>query len=273
MKHFKTSLLCSAALLGLTLGTSNIAHAQRVRTDENRQQQREERRQRFETMTPEQRQQARQQRMQNMTPEQRARMQQRMQEREQNGNAGGGNAGGGNAGGGGRGGQNAELRWEWIRQTLVASSYTDATMQNSIIEFMKAQETARQPLREQAQALTVLLVNPETQDADLQTGLATFRTAVAADQARYTTELTALDTSVKYSTQPRLETLLTVLGIVGQEAPTLGGVGVLFPESPMGTGGGRGNRGNRGNRGGQGGGGQQGGPEAPAAPAQEAPQQ
>lgn len=269
----KKQVLLSLATLTLLSGFQ-LAHAQREAPD--RAAGRDERRQQMQNMTPEQRQQFRQNRMQermkSMTPEQRARMQQRMQEREQNGGGAGGNAGG-NAGGGGRGGQNAELRWEWIRQTLVASGYTDAAMQNSIIEFMKAQETARQPLREQAQALTVLLVNPKTQDADLQSGLATFRTAVAADQARYTTELTALDTSVKYSTQPRLETLLTVLGIVGQEAPTLGGVGVLFPESPMGTGGGRGNRGNRGNRGGQGGGGQQGGPEAPAAPAPEAPPQ
>jgi hypothetical protein len=268
----KKTFLLTLSGLALLSGFNSV-QAQRERAP--REERRETFRQQMENMTPEQRQQFRQQRMQermrNMTPEQRAQFQARMQEWQQNGGEAGGQ-------GGGRGERNAELRWDWIRQTLVASGYTDATMQNSVIDFMKAQETARQPLREQAQALTVLLVNPATPDADLQTGLAAFRTAVAADQARYTTELAALDTSVKYSTQPRLETLLTVLGVVGQEAPTLGGVGALFPESPMGTGGGRGNRG-RGNRGGgQGGGnrggGAQGGPEAPVeAPAPQPAQQ
>lgn len=253
--------ILSIATLAL-LGGFQLAHAQRAAPD--RAAGRDERRQQTQNMTPEQRQQFRQNRMQermkNMTPEQRAQFQQRMQERQQNGGAGG-------DAGGGRGAQNAELRMDWVRQTLTASGYTDAQMQNSIVEFMQAQEKARQPLREQAVALTVLLVNPETKDADLQSGLAAFRTNVAADQTRYTTELSALDGTVKYSTSPRLETLLTVLGVVGQEAPTLGGVGVLFPESPMGNGG----RGGRGGRGGQGGGrgGQGGDAQAPApAPAQ-----
>lgn len=199
----------------------------------DRGQQRAERRERMENATPEQRaqmrqqwQQRRQQREQNMTPQQRAQRQQRQQQREV---------------------QRQASEWDWVRQTLAASGYKDAPMQNAVIAFMQAQERAREPLREQARTLAESLVNPAVPDAQLSTNLAAFRTAMATDATRHDSELAALDQAVKYSTQPRLEMLMTVLGVVGPETPTLGGVGALFPESPMaGGGGGRGRGGMRG---------------------------
>lgn len=234
-------VLAAAALIS---AASRPALAQRDPAD--RDAQRAERRQRIQNMTPEQRQQFFQQRqgargqrgqgqapglgqgqnqqqmMQNMTPEQLAQWQQRQAERTA---------------------QRETAKWNWVRQTLIASGYTEAATQDAVIAFMQAQEKAREPLRQQARALAETLVNGTVTDEKRVADLAAFRSAVEADKARYTSELAALDAAVKFSTQPRLETLLTLLGVVGAEAPTLGGVGAIFPQSPMAGGGGRGGRG------------------------------
>ena len=127
-----------------------------------------------------------------------------------------------------------------MRSTLVASGYSDATLQNAIIAFMQAQEKARQPLLDQARNLTVNLIKPETANDVFTAEVAASREAVAKDKARYEAELAELDKKINFSTQPRLETLLTVLGVVGSEVPAIGGLGTVFPDS---TGGNRGGMG------------------------------
>lgn len=233
---FKTSTLTWAigAALIATPALTTTAHAQRDRED--RQEQRGERRERIQNMTPAQRQQwlqqrqaQRAQRRQNMTPAQRQEAEQQQQERQV---------------------QREQAKWVWVRQTLTAAGYTDAEVQSAVVSFMQAQEKARQPLQQQARALATGLIDLTTPNEKLTADLTKFREAASADQKRYQTELAELDTKVKFSTQPRLETLLTILGVIGQETPTLGGVGAIFPTSPMGSGGMRGG-GGRGGAGGQ----------------------
>lgn len=176
---------------------------------------------------------------QNMTPEQRQQMQAQMEER-----------------------RNTQ-RQEWLRQAMTASGLTDAVMQNAVINHMTAQEKTRVSLQEQARALSAMITNADTLDEKvLQTQLVAYRAAVAAANAKSTTDLAALDAQVKYSTNVRMETLLTLLGVIGNETTQLGGIGAIFPDSPysnQGGGRGRGGRGQGGRRGGQGGGGQGGG--------------
>ena len=161
--------------------------------------------------------------------------------------------------------QQQQRRADWIRQVMTASGFADTTVQDAVIAFMAAQDK-RGPLQEQAHDLSALLIDPNSTNDQLKTSLADFRQAVATDKARHDAELAALDTQIKYSTQPRLETLLVLLGAVGYEIPQIGGVGAVFPDSPYGNRGGRGGQGGGpGGRGGQGGGpggqgGQGGGP-------------
>ena len=156
-------------------------------------------------------------------------------------------------------------RQEWLRQAMTASGVTDTVMQNSVINYMTAQEKTRVALQEQARTLSAALIKPETEDATLKADLLTYRAAVAAADKQSVTDLAALDAQLKYSTNPRIETLLTLLGVLGNETTQLGGIGAIFPDSPYGNRGGRGQggrgqggRGNRGQGGGQMGG--QGGP-------------
>lgn len=176
----------------------------------------------------------------NMTPEQRQQMQAQMEAR-----------------------RNTQ-RQEWLRQAMTASGVTEVVMQNSVINTMMAQEKTRVALQEQARTLSNALIKPETENETLKADLATYRAAVAAADKQRVTDLAALDAQVKYSTNPRIETLLTLLGVLGNETTQLGGIGAIFPDSPYGNrGGGRG-QGGRGGRGQGGqGGGQMGGQDGP----------
>ncbi|HEX8552115.1 MAG TPA: hypothetical protein VF681_11250 [Abditibacteriaceae bacterium] len=152
-----------------------------------------------------------------------------------------------------------EQRNLWLRQAMTGSGVTDAAAQTAIIDYMTEQEKTRVSLQEQARALSAVLVKPETPDAELKTKLEAYRAAVAAADAQRTADLSVLDEQVKYSTSPRVETLLSLLGVLGNETAQLGGIGALFPESPYSAQGGRGGRGGQGGQGGRGGRGGQGG--------------
>ncbi len=171
-------------------------------------QQRQQLQQFLQNLPPEQREQL-QQFMENLPPEEKQQLQQLMQAPE-------------------------DKREAWVRQVLVASGFTDAEVQTSIIDFIRAQEQARAPLRIAAFALSKSLVNPALTDEQLKATLAAYRDAVARDQERYDQQLAALDEKINYSTQPRLELLLSALGVLGQETATLGGIGAIFPDSGFG---------------------------------------
>jgi hypothetical protein len=281
MKISYTKCLVAPVMLSALASTVLPAHAQRERPSrEERRGQRQERRQQ---MTPEQRQQAIQQRLQNMTPEQRQRMQQRFQERMQqmtpeqrqqaqqalqNGDFAalqgmmGGR--GGQGGRGGFGGGNAAAREERQRQLMVQSGITDKTVQDTIIEFVRTQEQARRPLLQMARDLSQNLATRPNEE--ITTVLAAFRKAAADDQTRYEAALKELDQKIQYSANPKIETFLTLIGVIGNEVLPIGGPAAVFPP-PAGGQGGRGGRGGRGGQGGRGGrGGANGAPAAaPAA--------
>jgi hypothetical protein len=146
-------------------------------------------------------------------------------------------------------------RDDWQRQAMTAAGLTDPAVQTSVLEYGKKQNAAKAALLEKARALSTLIATPTTPEATLKTELAAFREAVAAYEAQRATDLAALDAQVKYTTSPRVEGLLTLLGLLGDETNVLGGVGVIFPDSPYGNARG-GMRGGQGQGRGQGAGGQ-----------------
>lgn len=155
-----------------------------------------------------------------------------------------------------------EQRESWLRQAMAGSGVADATVQTAVIDFLTEQQKSNATLQQQARALSQLLIKPESTDEQLKTALASYREAVAAANTKGVADLAALDAQVKYSTSPRMETLLTLVGVLGTETTQVGGIGAIFPESPYGNQRGRGGQGGRGgNRGGQNGG-EQNGPQA-----------
>lgn len=159
----------------------------------------------------------------------------------------GGNQQGGNQQGGNQ--QNrAQMREQQLRQMLTAAGYSDKTLQDAVIAFSNAQDKAKQPLRQSLQELTQAAGSATATDEEVATILNEFRTSVEAAQVQWNKDVKTLDAAVGFSKKPRLEALLTSLGLIGDEAAFVGGGGA----------GGRGGMG-MGGRGGMGGGGMGGG--------------
>jgi len=212
------------AALALTGVLATTSFAQRARpTPDDRQQQREEQRERIQNMSPEDRakyfQERIQERMKNMTPEQRQQMQERMQQFQQ--------MMGGAADGAARAPQ---MSTEDARRALLNSALiTDRATQDAIIAFVDAQDKRRAALTTKALALNGALADESVRPSHLSALLDDLRQATKDAQAQNKNALAELDTKIQYSTTPRLEAFLTLIGVLGDDANLAGGFGAIFP--------------------------------------------
>ena len=176
---------------------------------------------------------------------------------------GGGNNGGGNGGGGNRPNFRnmtpaqreafrAQMRENQIRQALTGAGYDDAATQDPIVKFAQDENTVATGLIPKIQAIrTAFTANAD--DKTLSAALADYRAAVVDAKATRVTAIADLDKSVSFSTKPKLEALLVMLGLIGDEN---GFVSNLAGQAQLpGAGGGRGGGGFGGGGGGFGGGG------------------
>lgn len=179
--------------------------------------------------------------------------------------------GGGRGGnfGGGRGGfqmtpeqrqrmetEQAERREQMIRALLNRAGYTDAATVDPILAFVKEQDKAAAGIREQTNKLQQALRNEVTTEAQTATLLNDLHAAADTEKERRVTATKALDGKISFTKKPKLEAILTVLGIIGDEA-SLASTGTVLGGG-MGGFGGRG--GGMGGFGGGGFGGGMGGP-------------
>ncbi|HEX8235759.1 MAG TPA: hypothetical protein VF600_07360 [Abditibacteriaceae bacterium] len=134
--------------------------------------------------------------------------------------------------------QMQQARAEGIRRMLTDAGFTQTGLQDAVVDFARVQEEATQPLREQAQRVQQALRNGGMTDAQLATLLSDFRAEVAQERTRRAAALKALDQEIGYSKQPRLDALLTMGGLIGDEASIAGVMGGRG--GPGGPGGGRG---------------------------------
>jgi hypothetical protein len=150
----------------------------------------------------EERREQRRQELQNMTPEQR---QQLMR-------------------------QNRETS---MRRLLERAGVTDVTTQNTIVTYatneQEARDRARQTLRASNQKLAQAVRTGAVTESQLGTLLDEFQNAAADEKDRRAKSAADLDRKVGYTKNPRLEAVLTTLGIVGDESLYMtGGVGAGF---------------------------------------------
>jgi uncharacterized membrane protein YgcG len=151
--------------------------------------------------------------------------------------------------------QRREMRTEQIRTMLTNAGFNDTTLQNDVVAFATEQDTARQSLQQHFRRINQALRSNAVTDAQLTTILAEFRAAAEAEKTRRASAVKALDAKIEFSKKPRLDAMLMMMGLTGDEVSLLGNGGM------GGRGGGRGGQGGFGGGfgGGQGGGGRQGG--------------
>ncbi len=202
-------------LLLLIIATSisvPAAFAQREAPD--RQENREERRRRMQDLTPEQRQQRMQERLNTMTPEQRQRFEERRNQMQQMQ----------------RQEQLASVSGEDRQKYLMSSAgVEDPPQQNTIIAFVMEQAARRQTVTEAATQLSAVLADKAASPEAVSAALARLSTASKEFRTWKEGALKTLDAKVDYSNDPRLKSLLVLVGIVGDEAADAGGFNAIFP--------------------------------------------
>lgn len=147
-----------------------------------------------------------------------------------------------------------EQRQQWMRRmqeqrirgALTPAGFTDAALQDAVIAFVNEQETATQELQRKERELGRVAREGGMADAQLATLLAEFRTAVAAEKTRREAATKALDAKIEFSKKPRLDALLTTMGVIGDESSIAGGMGAGRGMGGPGIGGRGGGRGGRG---------------------------
>lgn len=150
-------------------------------------------------------------------------------------------------------------RTQMLKRMLEGAGITDPKTQDPVVAFAGEREAAGRDLQEKMRAVNAALRNGAATDKEIAATLDNLRSAVAAEKTRRAVAEKALDADIGFSKNPRLDAILTTMGLIGDEAAIAGG-------GPGGMRGG-GMRGERGAGGGQRGG-QNGGPP-PGAPGDE----
>jgi len=138
-----------------------------------------------------------------------------------------------------------QQREQGVKMMLQRGNVDDVVAQGAIIAFINAQDAATQTLQDAARKVNQAVRNPDSTDDQIATALADLRKLAAAEKLRRATALTQMDAAINYTKNPRLDAILTLGGVIGDEAALLGAGG---------GGGGGGGRGGRGGMGGPGGG-------------------
>jgi protocatechuate 3,4-dioxygenase beta subunit len=147
-----------------------------------------------------------------------------------------------------------------LRSTLQLAGFTDSKVQDAVAAFATAQNVARQAVRDNLREVTQQTLTSQVTDAQAREMLAKLRKAVSTEKTRTQTATKQLDAQVHYTKNPRLELLLTTLGLIGESSYLGSNPGMM---------GGRGGRGGPGGppmMGGPGGMGWPGGPGGPGGP-------
>jgi hypothetical protein len=118
-----------------------------------------------------------------------------------------------------------------LRRMMASFGVTELDIQNAIIVYVQDEVQRRQPLREQGRRLYKALKDETISTAEMTGLLTDFRAVVEADKARRTAAEAALNTQTGYTTNPRLEAMLLLFGVIG-DAPTVMTVPVPYNSSP-----------------------------------------
>jgi hypothetical protein len=111
-----------------------------------------------------------------------------------------------------------------LRSSLEQQGINDGETQNLIINAMREQDTIYEPVRAQHLKIAQALMNKDTTDEQMATLMQGLRDASQKARVAREASLKTLDDRVAFSQQPRLEALLTMLGLAGDEIEHVGGV-------------------------------------------------
>lgn len=109
----------------------------------------------------------------------------------------------------------------YLRPQLLAANVTDQKQQDAVLAFVLDEFEARQKLGESARTLAVGTRNPAMTDAQVAGLLNEYVAAIQDDKTRHQKALNTLKTAINVSQFPRLEAMLTLVGL-WNDAPSIG---------------------------------------------------
>ena len=127
-----------------------------------------------------------------------------------------------------------------LRETLTAAGFPDKILQDAVIAFSDAQNKERGDNHDKIRQLNQAVRNNAT-DAEIAVILKAISDQAQADKDQRTKALKELDAKIGYTTKPRLEAVLTIAGIIGENGGNNGG---RWQNKGGGNGFGRGGQGN-----------------------------
>ena len=113
-------------------------------------------------------------------------------------------------------------REQTIRLMMSNAGFTEKAVQDEVIAFAKVQNNATEKLSEQNRKMFDGLREQNAPAAQLSALMNDYRAAQEDENARRKTSLDALDAKLNYRKQPRLEAVLTTLGLIGDEMAVAG---------------------------------------------------
>jgi len=116
----------------------------------------------------------------------------------------------------------AQVREQTVRRLLERSGFAEKALQDDVIAFIKEEDKLRLPLREENRKVAEALRNQGGTEDEIRTALTNLRTAVDKEKTRRAEATKAFAAKANLAQKPRLEALLTMLGIIGDEAAIIG---------------------------------------------------
>jgi hypothetical protein len=114
---------------------------------------------------------------------------------------------------------------ENVRRTLNNAGFTSTTVQDAVIAFANEQDKDRTASEDKVRQLAQAVRNGAT-DAEIATLLAAVRADAQAAQTKREAALKDLDAKISYTKSPKLEAVLVLLGLTGENLST-GGPGAM----------------------------------------------
>lgn len=118
----------------------------------------------------------------------------------------------------------SQARERQIRTALTNAGYTDTTVQEPVVTLAKMEQAASDTLTPKINAIRNAFQNGangnnnNTNNSDtLANLLADYRSAITKIQNDRANAIDDLDKNISFSTDPKLEALLTMLGVIGDE--------------------------------------------------------
>lgn len=110
-----------------------------------------------------------------------------------------------------------------LRRLMTQAGIGEGATQDAILEYVRADLQARQPLREQGGKLIQALRAGAVTDEQMAALVADYRAAQQVEKTRREQAEADLDAKINYSKNPRLEAMLLLSGVIGE------GGGLMMP--------------------------------------------